>query len=316
MRALGGALLAGAILLAPVTGWGQDVDPRAEFQRGQTAYQQGDYDGAIAAWQRAYDADPQPLLLYNLSQAYERLGRLTEAVDALDRYLAGAAPDDRHQADARARVAALRERLARTGVVVRGAPDGAEISVDGQSWGRTPRPDAIRVEPGSHRVVVTLDGYEDFNSTVVVPAGQTVEVEAAMEASTTVPGTTTPGATTSYVSSGTSSDGGDVFLPIALMGAGGALVITGSIVGVVALGTAQDAPSSEGDEADSARALALVSDLCLAAGVVAAGVGVALLVLGSRGTEEGPPEPQPAVLVDVAPAVGPGFAGASMQGSF
>ena len=316
MRALGGALIACATLLAPATGWGQDVDPRAEFQRGQTAYQQGDYDGAIEAWQRAYDADPQPLLLYNLSQAYERLGRLTEAVDALERYLAGAAPDDRHQADARARVAALRERLARTGIVVRGAPEGAEISVDDQSWGRSPRPDAIRVEPGSHRVLVTLDGYEAFRATVVVPAGQTVDVEALMEPAAATTATTTTAATTSYVSSDTSSDEGSIVLPIALMGAGGALLVTGSIVGVVALGTAQDAPSSEGDEADSARALALVSDLCLAAGVISAGIGVALLVMGSGGREEGPPEPQPAVLVDVAPALGPGFAGAAMQGSF
>lgn len=280
------------------------VDPRAEFERGQAAYRLGDYDRAIEAWQRAYDADPQPLLLYNLSQAYERLGRLQEAVDALDRYLANAAPNDPRQADARARVAALRERLSRTGIVVRNAPEGAVILVDDQSWGRAPRPDAISVPPGAHRVLVQLDGYDDFQAAVVVPEGQTIEVDVQMQPRA-------GGAEPLAVS--TPTEERSTVLPIALMAGGGALVVGGAVIGVLALGKAQDAPSSEGDDADSARTLALVADIAMGLGLISAGIGLALFLVD--GSSERPPE-EPAPLVELAPWLAPAGGGAMVQGAF
>ena len=50
------------------------VDAREAFRRGQAAYSAGNYDQAVREWQGAYKVDPRPLIQFNLSQAYERMG--------------------------------------------------------------------------------------------------------------------------------------------------------------------------------------------------------------------------------------------------
>lgn len=154
---------------------------RDHFRRGEAAYQKGSYDVAITEWEAAYAADPRPRIQYNLFQAYERLGQLTNASDALQRYLSTADPEDPSYADATARMQALQQRLQATGIRLVGGVDGASINVSGQDWGRLPRPDKISVQPGNHRVVVTMDGYREFTANVVVPAGQVVDVSIQLE---------------------------------------------------------------------------------------------------------------------------------------
>src|SRR5262249_33722356 len=74
------------------------------FKRGEAAYQKGSYDVAITEGEAAYAADPRPRIQYNLYQAYERLGQLTKASEALQRYLSTADPDDPSYSDATARM--------------------------------------------------------------------------------------------------------------------------------------------------------------------------------------------------------------------
>lgn len=161
---------------------------REHFQRGRIAYSQGDHELAIKEWETAYSIDPRPKIKYNLAQAYERLGKLSEASKALEQYLEKAGPEDsEYLADARAALASIQARLSRTGVVLRGGLEGASIFVDGQPWGRTPRPDKIGLSPGSHRVTVKQSGFRDFISDISVPAGQVVEIEISLEPTTGMP---------------------------------------------------------------------------------------------------------------------------------
>lgn len=146
------------------------------FARGENAYRLGDYDGAVRDWQAAYQLDPRPRILYNLSQAYERLGRLEEAASALESYLQQVGPDDPYYATVNARLQSLRMRLSQTGLVIRQAPDGGRISIDGQAWGLTPRPDRIPLPAGSHRVEITYDDGRRFTGSVVVAAAQVAEL--------------------------------------------------------------------------------------------------------------------------------------------
>jgi len=246
----------------------QEDDARTLFQRGEVAYAQGDYEDAITMWTRAYELDPRPLLQWNLAQAYERLARLPEATNALETYLANADPSDVHQADARARLGAIRERIAATGITLRGGPEGASIAIDGDDHGRLPRPDAIAVTPGSHTVVVTATGYETFRATVSVPAGNALELEVTMAANAVA-----------------SAGGGAPFpiIGVSLMGAGAAIVIAGAVMGGVALGDAGSAPSSTGPEADGARGLALGADITMGIGAACAVAGIVVTILEVSG---------------------------------
>jgi len=280
----------------PADGEGEGEDARTLFMRGQSAYSQGDYDAAIASWTRAYELDPRPLLQFNLSQAYERLGRIEDAIRALELYLERADPSDEHQADARARVSSLRERLSRTSLRIVGGPEGATITVDGEDRGRTPRPDPIQVSPGSHRIVVTAPGQTTFNSTVVVPAGQSVDVPVEMSAAVATGG----------------GGGEPPVVPILLFSVAGATLIAGAVMGGVALADAGNAPGRTSPEADAARGLALGADILL--GISAASAAVALIVLLVSGSGGGESE-EPA-RISVAPWAAPTGGGAVLEGRF
>lgn len=265
-------------------------DARELFSRGQAAYERGDYEDSVEAWEAGYELDPQPLLQYNLGQAYERLGELPKAVGAFETYLENADPSDPNQQRARSQLAAIRERLGRTSVVISGGPDGAAILIDGEDRGRTPRPDPIAVEPGSHQVEVVLEGYRPFEAMVSVAAGRSVEVEAVLEEDT-------------------GAEEGPPLVPIILWAGGGAALIAGAILGGVALGKANGADTSDGPDADSARGLALGADIAIGVGVLAAGAGLLVYLLsGGDGAE--------ADEVAFTPTAGPGFAGAMARGSF
>lgn len=270
-------------------------DARAHFLRGEAAYETGDYETAAQEWQRAYQLDPRPALQYNLAQAYERLGRLDDAVRAYRIYIENTTAEDPRMQTARARLASLEQRVSQTSIVVTGGPEGASIFIDGQDRGRLPHPDPFRVEPGSHRIVVRAQGFEDFVSVVAVSPGQSAQVPVEMR-----PGTSGTASTT----------GGGGISPVGIIVAsvGGAALIAGAITGGLALSTAGDAPSSTGAQADDARMLALVTDILIPVGAVAAVAGVVLMFVlqdGGGGSAS-----------LVVPVVGPDYAGLAVSGAF
>lgn len=289
------ALLAPGIALAQGEPAEQDASEsaRERFAAGRGSYQRGDYENAIAEWTAAYEIDPRPLILYNLSQAYERNGQLPEAANALERYLAEAAPDDEHVDVARARLHAISGRLQQTGIRITGAPRGSELVVDGRSLGGLPRAEVVRVEPGDHEVVVRKDGYRPFRARVGVPAGRSVEVEVELETD----------------ASGGASDAGPGLGPYVLMGVGGALVVAGVISGAIALSQADDAAYSDDSDAEGARSVALASDVLLGVGAAAVAGGLAWwLITAMGGSEE---FETTGASVRVSPRIGPRELGAA-----
>jgi hypothetical protein len=146
------------------------------FRRGGAAYSAGNYEAAVREWTNAYSADPRPRIQYNLSQAYERMGQLENAINALKQFVESGDPEDPTYSDANARLVALQQRLSSTGVFVQGGAEGGSILVDDQDWGRTPRPDKITTPPGNHVIVVRWPSGREFRTNVYVPAGQVVEL--------------------------------------------------------------------------------------------------------------------------------------------
>lgn len=107
----------GGGLSAPATA-APDEDPkiaraRELAQNGGELYRDGSYDAAIDAFEAAYDLVRDPNLLYNISLAHEKAGRLDDAADALDRYRAFAPAEERD--DLTARAAELRAQAASQG---------------------------------------------------------------------------------------------------------------------------------------------------------------------------------------------------------
>jgi tetratricopeptide (TPR) repeat protein len=85
-----------------------DVRARELFEKGDAAYAEGRYEEAHAAFVEAYELSGRPQLLFNVSNALERLGRYAEAAFALERYLASGKVKDRDVVQKR--LANLRKR--------------------------------------------------------------------------------------------------------------------------------------------------------------------------------------------------------------
>jgi tetratricopeptide (TPR) repeat protein len=90
-------LVIGLTLLAPVHVQAAPIDDaKKAFAEGKAAFERGDYETALQAYQKANTILPAPNLYYNIGATYERLGRYQEAALAFDEYfkLAGAPQND------------------------------------------------------------------------------------------------------------------------------------------------------------------------------------------------------------------------------
>ena len=68
---------------------------RELYDNGVSLYNEGRYEQAVLAWQAGYDLTKRPGFLYNISNAYERLGKYDEALDTLAVYRAFAKTSER-----------------------------------------------------------------------------------------------------------------------------------------------------------------------------------------------------------------------------
>lgn len=65
------------------------------FMSGRTLYEEGRYEEAIQDWQESHRLSGEPVLLYNIANAYERLGDYDNAIRTLEQYKLAADPGER-----------------------------------------------------------------------------------------------------------------------------------------------------------------------------------------------------------------------------
>ena len=167
MRRLGCVAIAVAVLFIASASF---AGARQHFMAGQSYYTQGKYQKAIDEFEEAYRLDPRPLLLFNIAQAYEKIGKLEETVDYLKRYLE-AEPDAEERTSLLNKIANLEERIANTGVEIKGGEAGSKVLVDGEEVGTLPIPEVISLSVGAHKIQVVKKGFEDFKMSVAVSSG-------------------------------------------------------------------------------------------------------------------------------------------------
>ncbi len=80
------------------------------YEQGSAAYTEGRYEDSVRLFSDAYRLSPRPLLLYNLANAYERIGRYADAVTMLEGYLPHAQRNE--QATIQSRIQNLQARVA------------------------------------------------------------------------------------------------------------------------------------------------------------------------------------------------------------
>lgn len=145
---------------------------RLAFDEGVRALDESRFATAAASFERSYQLAPAPVALFNLAFAYRGLGRLRDAISALDRFIAepGNASPDRVAA-ARSELELLRAALGRVRVQV--SPSDARVLIDGRESQR--ERGAFLLDPGPRVIEVALDGYVSVRRELRVVPGDNEE---------------------------------------------------------------------------------------------------------------------------------------------
>ena len=178
------------------------AEARSHFDQGVGLARRHAYAEALAEFERAYQVFPHFSVHYNIGQALIALGRPTEAIAALARYLdeGGANIEPRRRQEVDSAIASELAKTSRIEVTV--DVPGALITIDDKPTGRAPLAAPVRVDSGAHRVLAALDSGERKETTVDAKAGQVVpaQLEFGARALTAPPASPAPAAAQQIIS--------------------------------------------------------------------------------------------------------------------
>lgn len=159
------------------------------FASGAKAYREGRFEAALEAFVAAYEAYPNPSLIYSAGSCHRRLflmtGDATQREFATRRYTDYLLeePHGKYSVQAQEYLNSLRvieasgmDEEVLTRLLVAASVDGAMVSVDGGE--STDAPAVLSVDPGPHEVTVEAPGYHPFTQRIEVPEGTTPQVQA------------------------------------------------------------------------------------------------------------------------------------------
>ena len=176
-------LLLALALAAPA--WADNTADEADvaFSLGNDAFSKRRYEDALAAYFLSYRLVPNRNVLFNIARCYEALDRFDEAYRYWnDLYVDPSLPADEKK-DVKQALARLAPRVAL--VTVTSTPSGADLYVDRKdlgSRGRTPQ--TIAVSPGSHTVMLELEGHHAGQVKVSVGKGREAKQDVQLTAIT------------------------------------------------------------------------------------------------------------------------------------
>jgi hypothetical protein len=143
-------------------------EARHRFERAVELADNGNFQGALDEFTRAYVLTRNPRVLYNISASHEALGHVIDALDALHAFT-NQAPADilrRQQAEIAAAEQRLQNRIG-TLVVESPTPD-VEMRLDGVQVPAADLRAGLRLEAGHHHLAVTASGFAPREEDVIV----------------------------------------------------------------------------------------------------------------------------------------------------
>ena len=151
-------------------------EARERFRRGVDLFRDGDYRAALIEFTRANEVAPNPKIQYNIAQTCLEMQDYACALHAFEQYLAEGGtdiPKDRRALSER-ELERVKKLVGYLKVTVN--KDGAEVTIDENSAGKTPLPAPVLVGAGRHKVTVSLAPLPPQVRTVDVAGGDKLDV--------------------------------------------------------------------------------------------------------------------------------------------
>ncbi|WP_437720681.1 hypothetical protein [Sorangium sp. So ce861] len=237
----------------------------ALFDEGRALMAAGKHAEACPKFAESHQIDPGIGTLFNLSDCYERIGRIATAWIGFRDVAAAAlsAGQTERERVARGRAAALEPRLSRLQIVVpkEAAISGLSLTRDGVAVGRALWGTAVPLDPGEHRVAAVAPGHTPWETKIAIDKPGVVSVtvpalERAPEPEPAARSSAAPGAAVAPPPARPPADsppppqGGSLRKPIGMVGVGLGVVGlgVGTALGFVAKSTFDE--SIEGGHCD------------------------------------------------------------------
>ncbi len=170
-------------VLSAGTGFSLDVDrgeAKAKFNEGMVKIRDKDFAGALESFEASYKLKPKPVVMFNIAMCEKALFQYAEALRAFEEYLAtaGEAPSPDLRDEAFKAIAEIEQLVGK--VILKGAPDGAEVYFDGVLLGKTPFAKPLAMNPGRYKVRIAHEGSE-METVAAVMAGAVTTVNVNMD---------------------------------------------------------------------------------------------------------------------------------------
>ncbi|APR75040.1 Dihydrolipoamide acetyltransferase [Minicystis rosea] len=170
------------LLLMPASAHADDNVARAKksFAAAAKAYREARYKDAIDLFLEANRIDPHAELIYNVGQAYEKLGDVPSALRSYREYLR-LAPTISDRVTIEASIKNLEARLRERGVQqvsIFSSPAGATLLLDQKIVGQTPWTGEIA--PGRHLAILKSTGHADATKEFVLLPDRAMDLDIAL----------------------------------------------------------------------------------------------------------------------------------------
>lgn len=144
----------------------QVEEGRRHFERGVGLFDQGNHDGALIEFQRAWELSQRASVLFNIAATCQALHRYSEAIEALERFLANST-DIRQRRHAQRTLTELRSLIAF--IRINTTPADATLTLDGHTQSANGE---VTVGPGTHRVEASRAGYNSASAEFTIASGE------------------------------------------------------------------------------------------------------------------------------------------------
>ncbi|MDQ3335143.1 MAG: hypothetical protein M4D80_08275 [Myxococcota bacterium] len=309
------SLLVLVLLAAPALADNKS-DAVALFQEGLKELKAGNFEKACASLKKSNELHADSGTRGSLARCYEKQGKVASAwtlwVD-----LSTTAPKNL-RADAAANATKLEPRLPKYMLKLGPGVPQVSITIDGAATGDKPGI-AVPIDPGTYVLEANADGYAGWKREFTAVEGKTEEITIPAMEPLLVKEPTRPKPI--VVDEKPTPKSSRKKIGFAMVGVGGALVITGGVFGVIARGRNNDAkdicggnidacdPARIGDaqdKIDSARSAGNISTVAMIAGGAAVVTGIVFIVTAPS-VKRG---------VAIAPSIGTDSAGVVFSGAF